>query len=125
MARHPQPLELVRLKGADKHDPQRYAGTEPKSTLPLGDAPALTPHAALCWDELSACAVPGVLTGSDRQILEIAANLLAEYRRSPEDFAIGKYTHLIGSLARLGMSPSDRAKLRVAEDPDDGGFRPM
>ena len=48
-------------------------------------------------------------------MLEMASNLLSEYRESPVEFPIGKYSHLIGCLARFGMSPSDRTKLGVEE----------
>lgn len=118
MARHAQPQELAKLKGADKKDPQRYSKTVPKHGAPLGNAPArMTVKAKECWFELSAMAIPGTLTYADRVMMEVLANLLAEYRRSPVKFPIGKYTHLIGALARFGMSPSDRGKLGV-EKPD-------
>jgi phage terminase small subunit len=114
MARHPQPDELARLKGADKKNPQRYSATVPKSDLPLGNAPDhMSEAASACWFELSSMAIPGTMTGADRVMLEVLSNLLAEYRTSPVDFAVGKYTHLISSLARFGMSPSDRNKLGV------------
>jgi len=119
MARHRQPLELATLKGAVAKDPQHYRHEVPKSDLPLGDAPDhMTPEAAVCWCEISGCAIPGVLTNADRHILEITSNLLAEYRRDPDQFTVGKYAHLIGGFARLGMSPSDRQKVG-AEKPKE------
>jgi hypothetical protein len=120
MARLQQPVELAKLKGADIKDPQRYRATIPKSALPLGDAPEhMGEAAAACWFELSSMAIPGTLTGADRIMLEVLSDLLAEYRVCPADFAIGKYTHLIGALARFGMSPSDRNRLGVDKPKDD------
>ncbi len=114
MARHPQPLELARLKGADKKDPQRYRNIVPIPKYPLGKAPRhIRGQARRCWNEIARCAIEGVVTRADGLILEIAANLLAEYRLSPELFPSKKYAPLIGCLARLGLSPADRTKLNL------------
>ena len=120
MARHKQPLELATLKGAVAKDPQHYRREVPKSELPLGEAPAhMSKEAAVCWREVSGCAIPGVLTNADRHILEITSNLLAEYRKAPGAFPIGKYAPLIGGFARLGMSPSDRQKVGVEKPKEE------
>ena len=120
MAKHAQPIELARLKGADKKNPQRYVGEVPKSELPCGEPPKeMSEKAQECWLEISDKAIPGVLTYADTIMLELAANLLAEYRVNPVEFQIGKYTHLIGCLARFGMSPSDRNGLGVEKTKDD------
>jgi hypothetical protein len=124
MARHKQPRELAELKGATKVNPERYRNEVPKSNQPFGKYPAeRTTDPAECWAEISAECIPGVLTGADRFMVEIAADLLAEYRTDPPGFAVGKYRHLIGLFARFGMSPSDRASLGVAPpDPDEFVF---
>lgn len=121
MARLAQPNELAKLKGADKVNPGRYRATPPKSDLPCGDPPkGMDEDAKACWFEISAKAIPGVLTFADTIMLEIASNLLTEYRVNPVDFSpVGKYTQLIGLLARFGMSPSDRNKLGVEKPKDD------
>ena len=123
MARHSQPREVAEIKGADKRNPQRYESEPPKSSLPLGDAPKhLSEAAQSCWFEISTYSVPGVMTGADRLMLEMASNLLAEYRTDPIGFAIGKYAHLIGLLARFGMSPADRQKLSIDKPKDENPF---
>lgn len=120
MARHKQPAELAQLKGADKKNPQRYAKTAPKSGKPLGKAPAHLPEdVAEAWRELERCALPGVLTASDRFVMEVAASLLAEFRANRAEFKAAKYSHLIGCLARLGLTPADRQKLGT-EKPAEG-----
>ena len=114
MARHAQPRELAELKGAVSKDPQRYRNSVPKSELPVGEPPEhMSDGAKECWFEISAKSIPGVLTYADTLLLEVVSNLLHEYRQDPVEFAVGKYTHLIGTLARFGMSPSDRTKLGV------------
>ena len=114
MARHARPIELAILKGETKRRPGRYSKIVPKSDLPCGDPhEGMSKEAQACWFEISSKTIPGTLTFADSIMLEIAANLLAEYKQAPNDFMIGKYTHLIGILARLGMSPADRTKIGI------------
>lgn len=125
MARHAQPREVADLKGSYKKHPERYRKEPPKSGKPLGKPPKhLLDAAEQAWKEIEKQCLPGVMTGADRFILEIASNLLAEYRSNPAEFAVGKYAHLIGSLARMGLSPGDRQKLGVTpESPEDEEFK--
>lgn len=127
MARIPQPREIAELKGSDKKNPQRYRNIVPKQEMPLGNAPDyLASDAQKVWFELEAYALPGVLTGAERVLFEITSNLIAEYRRDPIEFQVGKYGHLITCLGKLGMSPADRQKLGVSkakeEDNEFSGF---
>lgn len=120
MARHPQPREVAELKGATRHDPQRYRTELPEVVLPLGQAPEhLTEAAKKAWFEVEALAPSKVLKGADRIALELLANLIVEYRTAPSEFASRKYTVLISLLARLGMTPADRQKLGT-EKPAEG-----
>ena len=123
MARHARSEEFAKLSGATKKHPERYKKQIPKSDHDLGLAPAhLSDAAKVVWFELEAYSLKGVLTGADRFILEVTSTLLAEYRESPGDFAVGKYTHLIGCLARLGLTPSDRQKLGTDRKPEGNPF---
>lgn len=123
MARHKQPAEVAKFKGADRKNPQRYRDEAAKGEGEVGDAPIhLQGPARLAWKELCAQSLKGVLTGSDRIILEVTANLLAEYRANPTEFAVGKYTHLIGNLARLGLTPSDRQKFGLEKPKERDEF---
>ena len=120
MARHQQAREMAELKGATKVNPERYRSVIPKSNRPLGDYPKKrTTDPVECWNELAAMSIPGVLTGSDRIMMEVLADLLADYRKDSTKFASSKMTHLISIMARFGMSASDRNKLGVTK-PDPG-----
>lgn len=120
MARHKQPRELAELKGATKKDPQRYKKEAPTTGKALGKPPAhLPPDVVTVWKELEKCSLPGVLTSADRFVLEVAASLLAEFRATRAEFKAAKYSHLIGCLARLGLTPADRQKLGT-EKPREG-----
>lgn len=122
MARHAQPREIAELKGATKHDPQRYRGDVVKSDQPLGTAPAhLSEDAKVAWFELEALSLPGVLTGSDRIVMELLSNLIVEYRRDPDEFSAAKHGIVAKHIATLGMTPSARQQFVVdkgkAENP--------
>jgi phage terminase small subunit len=120
MARHPQPREVAELKGAVRHDPQRYRKELPEVVQPLGQAPEhLSEAAKAAWFEVESLAPVKVLKGADRIALELLANLIVEYRAAPSEFASRKYTVLISLLARLGMTPADRQKLGT-EKPAEG-----
>jgi phage terminase small subunit len=123
VARHAQSREVAELKGATRKDPQRYRKQPPAVEFPVGQAPDhLSEQAKACWFEIVTYAPIGVIKGADRITLETLSNLLAEYRKAPDEFAVGKYTHLIGCLARLGMTPADRQKLGTEKPKEDNEF---
>ena len=131
MARLALPRELQELKNTIKDNPQRYRNKVPKSKLPCGNPPkGMSEEAQECWFEISTKVIDGVLTFADTIMLELASDLLAEYRlvRSMSlaeraefkiRFSSTDKTILIGLLARFGMSPSDRTKLDIAPPKDD------
>lgn len=117
MARVPQPRELAELKGATRHDPQRYRKQPAKSARPLGNPPGSFAGEELrAWVELEECAAAGVLTGADRAVLEMTCRLIAEMRTDFKAMPAARITALISCLARLGLTPADRQKVGV-----DGG----
>lgn len=123
MARHTQPRELAELKGAHKANPQRYRKEAPKSEYALGSAPDhLSPGAKAVWFELETYALTGVLTGADRLIMETTSVLVSQFRADPEGFPGNRLGHLIGCLARLGLTPADRQKLGMDKPPEDNPF---
>ena len=123
MSLHKQPRELAELKGATRVNPERYRAEVPKSGLPLGAYPIdRSTEPEECWFEISSMCIPGVLTGADRIMMEIASDLLGEYREDHQKFASAKLGNMISCLARFGMSPSDRQSLGVVKDKDEFVF---
>jgi phage terminase small subunit len=123
MARHAQPRELAELKGANRAHPERYRKEVPKSDWALGDAPDhLSAEARAVWFELATYALPGVMTGADRLVMELLSVLVAQFRKDPEGFSAAKMSHMIGCLARIGMTPADRQKLGTEKPKDENPF---
>lgn len=114
---------MAELKGATKKNPQRYRGEVPKSEMAIGQAPDhMSKEAKSVWFEIESVVVPGILTAPDRLMMELLCNLVAEYRKDPDGFAVGKYNHIISCAARFGMSPSDRGKLAIEKPKDEDTF---
>lgn len=131
MGRPAQPLAMAKLKGAHKKNPQRFRkameleedqkaaaakGQPAPSVSPLGLIPEhLSDEAKKAWFELETYIPPGILSQSDRILLELTANMLGEYRRSPSRFATNKLPMMLKYLAHLGLTPTDRRKLALPE----------
>lgn len=83
MARPRKPTNVLELTGAFKKDPQRRR----EDAEPVGELTAPPAHingAVLhAWKEIAKYAPRDVLTNSDRLSLELAANLLAQFRNDP------------------------------------------
>jgi phage terminase small subunit len=124
MARPLTPTAVLEQNGAFEHDPQRRAAREgePAGRGVLGDPPErFTPLQRDAWYELELLAPEGVLTGSDRVMVEMYCQLVARMRGEPDaegyprPLKAAEFTQLLNILGRLGMTPSDRARLKVPE----------
>ena len=111
MARPRKPTNVLELTGAFKKDPQRRR----EDAEPVGELTAPPAHingAVLhAWKEIAKYAPRDVLTNSDRLSLELAANLLAQFRNDPLDFPAAKLVRLEAMLGKFGMTPADRSKV--------------
>lgn len=112
--------------GSFEHDPQRRAAREgePEPTGPLGDPPdSLTALQREAWQEIAGNAAPGVLTNADRVLVEMYCRLAARMRGEltpdgyPNPLKAAEYSLLVTILGRMGMTPSDRARMKVPPAP--------
>jgi hypothetical protein len=111
------------MKGYFRKHPDRRREGEPVCSHELGPPPAhLSADAVAAWEEIAGNAPEGVLWASDRLLVEITANLLAEYRRDPAAFPAGKHSVLRSHMATMGFSPSSRAGLSVPQKLEDNPF---
>ena len=111
MARPRTPTNVLELSGAFKRNPQRKR-QDAETSGPLGKASAHINGAVLnAWNEIVKSAPREVLTGSDALAIEVAANLLAQFRNDPIEFPAAKLVRLEALLGKFGMTPADRAKV--------------
>lgn len=111
MAGRPRkPTELMLLKGAFDHNPDRRREIGPKSE-DLGDyvPPTLTREEAKVWRELTRIAPKDVLTQTDRVVLEIVVRLTAKMRAGAAD--VKELSLLSSNLSKLGWTPADRSRI--------------
>lgn len=111
MARPRTPTNVLDARGSFKKHPERKR-QDADSVGPLSAAPDHINGPVLnAWNEIARCAPLDVLTDSDRISLELAANLLAQFRADPTEFAAAKLVRLEALLGKFGMTPADRAKV--------------
>lgn len=126
MAGRPRtPTAILKLRGADKKDPQRYRdrANEPRPDKPLGTCPRWfgewQKDVSRAWKFISDACPEGVLTEMDRPAMVQLAALYAEFLGNPRDFPAPKHARLHALLCSMGMTPVDRSKVAVA--PKDTG----
>lgn len=113
MARPRKPTNVLEMRGAFKHDPQRAAAreNEPEPEGDIGDPPEhLNEIERGCWLELVALCHEGVLCAADRPFMEYGARVWAQLRSAQDiDPKLGIRFETV--CARLGMTPADRSKV--------------
>jgi len=115
--------EILELRGAYKTNPERKRPPAPKPDPEVGKPPeSLSESARLCWQEIVDICAPGVLTKSDRIMVEVAAVLLDEFRQADEPFMTSRISRLESMLARLGLSPTDRQRVAIPQKPEPNEF---
>ena len=121
MAGRPRkPTQLHVVQGTGRKCRMEKRKNEPRPDGEVGNPPAfLTKKQQAAWRELVGNSAAGVLTISDRVTLEMAACLLAEYRRKPDAMPATRMTLLERILAKLGMNPADRSRISVTS-PEKG-----
>ncbi|MDU9400608.1 hypothetical protein [Pseudomonas sp. zfem003] len=111
MGRPRKPTNVLELTGAFKKNPDR-AREDAQTVGPLtGPPPHLNGGALHAWKEIAGHAPLEVLTNSDRIALELAAQLLHQFREDPVEFPATKLVRLEALLGKFGMTPADRAKV--------------
>ena len=107
--RKPKPTYLKMVTGNPGKRPLN--DQEPEAAGSLGAPPAgWKPGAVELWHEVVACAPEGVLTKSDRHLVEIAVRLLAQIRSNTEVVS-STVTQFRACLSEMGMTPSARSRL--------------
>lgn len=125
--RPPKPTALHLIEGTGrKHRLSKRAG-EPVVTEPIGEPPEwLPPEGAAEYRRLVQAMPEGVYTALDRGLLSLfCANYaeIVEKTRSGEQVTAATLRALVGLAGRLGLTPTDRARLNVtAREADENPF---
>lgn len=125
MGRPKTPSNVLELRGAYKKNPNRKPKDEPPAAASgdLGEPPAyFNKTQRECWAEIAAKAHAGTICRADSIALEMAAVLLDQFRLYPLDIPTARIVRLDSILARFGMTPSDRSKVKVPNAPKENPF---
>src|SRR4051812_35680218 len=112
MGRPRLPTRVLELKGAFRHDPQRRREreNEPEPEPGLGKPPdSMSESQKARWKEIAKYCT--WLTVADRPMVEMTARLWQLMRDGAAKQ--GDLKQLASNLAHLGMTPSDRSKIKV------------
>lgn len=122
MARPRKASNVHKLNGTYKTHPERENKNEPESPA-LKDGPPKYFNAMQkrYWKDLINRVPAGILTQADYYVVATCATLLAEMEENEGTMRADKLTKLIGTLDKLGMTPSGRAGLKV-EKPKKNEF---
>ena len=115
MSRARKPTAILEQTGAFKKNPNRKRAAEPEPTGKLSYEPPLhlNEEEKAMWFEIVNIVPPGVLTNSDALIVESLAMLWTRYRLDKSEMPPALISRIDIQMGRLGLSPADRAKLRV------------
>jgi hypothetical protein len=120
--------KVLEITGSIRRNPGRYAGRgeAPGSAElgPLGNPPThLDIDVQACWIELAELDAKNckVLTRSDRLSVEIAAQLMTEFRRDPAAFPAARMSILQRLLKSFGMLGVQSREGWIPEEPEDDG----
>lgn len=116
---HKQPIALAQLKGADKKNPKRYkdAKAAPTAKVGVGEPDRMmSPAAQAVWRDITPKMVHGVLTVVDGPAWRALCELIAEFNEDPREFSGTKLGKMITLFSLFGMTPVDRAKIRIEQE---------
>jgi phage terminase small subunit len=119
------PLNILRLKGADKKNPARIKAreNEPVPKAVLGDPPNhLSKGERKCWRELVRAAPYGVIGDCDAWEVEIASCLMAEYRSDRAAITATRLNLLHSIMGRFGFTPADRSRVQIPQPKSKNPF---
>ena len=106
---------ILELKGAYKTNPERRRLKEPDPAGVFDKKPpkGLEKDEIAAWKEVISQVPKLVLTGSDRNLVEMTAVLWAQFRREKHEMAVARMNRMVTNFGFLGMTPSDRTRLQV------------
>ena len=127
MGRPTTPTKVLQLKGAFKKHPERKRNNEPIPSGEIGSPPKHFKSDELksVWIEVIGITPDGVLTNADSIHLEMVCNMIVEYRADPVEFTAAKLTRLESMIGKIGLNPSDRAKVIVPGKPQGNKFNAL
>ena len=115
MGGHATASSILEMRGAYKRHPERKRTKEPEAAGVFDMEPPETfeEDEIEAWKSVISQVPKLVLTGSDRNLVELTAVLWAQFRREKHEMAVARMNRMVTNFGFLGMTPSDRTRLQV------------
>ena len=121
MGRPRTATKVLQMRGSFAKHPERKRSREhePDVKEPLGDPPPMMNREELArWQDLRAWG--WWLTVADRPTVEIAVRLWTRFQMGDMKLAVP----LLAAMAKLGMNPTDRSRVKAGGKPGEGSRDP-
>lgn len=113
------PSAVLEARGAFDKDPARRRDDFEAGVFDPTPPTYFKAHQKAVWNEIVAALPANVLQATDRMAVELAARLIAHFRKLPDDeVTSAQVAQIRTALAVLGMTPADRSRVSAKkEDP--------
>lgn len=118
MARPRKPTAVLELTGAFKKNPQRKRIHEPQPSGSVGEPPVdFDDYLKALWRDLVRMVPAGVLTISDRWLVELACRTMRDVKKGQA--LASERNLLLSCLSRMGLTPADRSRIAIPKEREE------
>jgi hypothetical protein len=120
------PSAVLEARGAFDKDPGRRREDFEAGVFDAKPPTYFKAHQKAVWNEI-VCALPAsVLQATDRMAVELAARLIAQFRKLDDaDVTSAQVAQIRTALAVLGMTPADRSRVSNKKQTPSNPFAEM
>jgi len=111
------PSAVLEARGAFAKDPARQREDFQAGEFDPAPPTYFKAHQKAVWNEIVGVLPATVLQATDRMAVELAARLIAQFRKQPDDEVISaQVAQIRTALAVLGMTPADRSRVSAKKE---------
>jgi phage terminase small subunit len=126
MAKPRTPSAVLEARGAFDKDPARRRDDFEAGAFDPTPPSYFKPNQKDVWNEIVGSLPASVLQATDRMAVELAARLIANFRKMPDDgVTSAQVAQIRTALAVLGMTPADRSRVSMKKQAPSNPFADM
>lgn len=120
------PSAVLEARGAFDKDPARRRDDFEAGAFDPTPPTYFKVHQKAVWSEIVAALPASVLQATDRMAVELAARLIAHFRKLPDtEVTSAQVAQIRTALAVLGMTPADRSRVSAKKQDPINPFADM
>jgi hypothetical protein len=117
------PSAVLEARGAFAHNPDRKREDFEAGVFDPAPPTYFKAHQKAAWNEIVGVLPATVLQATDRMAVELAARLIAQFRKLPDDeVTSAQVAQIRTALAVLGMTPADRSRVSAKKETPKNPF---